>query len=255
MMLSLNTNVEASSGLQGFRAGYARMFAAMQKLSSGFAINTAADDPAGLVISEQLRSRIGSLNAEINALSATINRYETASSTIGEMQDQLIELRSLAVAAANEGGNNEEAQQAYATAANDLTRRYNDLIASADYGDQKLFGTDPGALADIPDLSGVDLSSPEAAAQSVSAIDEAARQLSETQVGLASEEKYGLKSKRDSLEVTRENLIAAESRIRDTDYATTYSDFVAGLIQSRSAISLLAHSNIAGSEIVKLLKG
>jgi flagellin len=254
MMLSMNSNVAASSGLQGFRSGYARMFAAMQKLASGFAINSAADDPAGLVISEQLRSRIGSLNAEIDALSANINRYETASSTISEMQDQLIELRTLAVAAVNEGGNSEEAQQACATAANDLTKRYNDLISSADYGSQKLFGTDPGALADIPELSGVDLSNPEAAADSLSVIDDAQRNLSDTQMALASEEKYSLQSRRDSLEVTRENLIAAESRLRDTDYAQTYSDFVASLIQTRASVAMLAHANIAGSEIVKLLK-
>jgi len=254
MMLSLNSNVGASSGLQGFRTAYARMFAAMQKLSSGFAINGAADDPAGLVISEQLRSRIGSLNAEIDALSANINRYETASSTISEMQSHLTELRSLAVAAVNEGGNSEEAQRAYATAANDIAERYNDLIAAADYGNQKLFGTDPGALADIPALSGVDLSTPEAAAESLRVIDDAQRQLSDTQIALASEQKYALESRRDSLEVTRENLIAAESRLRDTDYASTYSDFVAGLIQTKAAIAMLAHANIAGSEIVKLLK-
>ncbi|MEW6051250.1 MAG: flagellin [Candidatus Zixiibacteriota bacterium] len=254
MMSSLVSNHTARPSLSAIRSAYARMFSALQQLSSGWRINSAADDPAGLVISEQLRSRIASLNAEIESISQSIGRYQAASSTTLGLHDQLRELRALAVGAANEGGNDPVVQEAFVTSAAALVESYNRTVRSAEYGGQLLFGTHDGALANIGELTGVDLSSGSLAVDSLTIIDEATRELDAVEIHLASEQKYGLESRRDSLEVTRENLIAAESRLRDADFADVYSNFVAGMIQTKATLAMLAHSTMLGSEIANLFK-
>ncbi len=83
------------------------------------------------------------------------------------MQESLIQLRSLAIGAANEGYNDEAASSAYATAADNLVTSYNQAAESAQFGTQKLLDGNEGAVADVDKLDGIDLSSPEAAEASI----------------------------------------------------------------------------------------
>jgi len=117
MALTINVNLAALDVAEGSSENYARLFRTMERLTSGLMIYRASDDPAGLVISEQLRAQIGSLNQEIENTTALINKYHTASSTVGELRRQATELRALAVGAANEGANNEASQLALSRAA------------------------------------------------------------------------------------------------------------------------------------------
>ena len=166
----------------------------MERLSSGRKINRAADGPATLVISKQLLSQIGSLNQEIENISQNIGKYQTASSITGHLRESLSELRALAVGAANEGGNSDEAQEAYATAADNLVSSYNLTVATSKYNGQNLLDGSESALADIPQLTEVDLSSPEAAIESLQRIDDLSAQLDQTLAELGGTERYDLES-------------------------------------------------------------
>jgi len=146
-MLSMNNVL-----LSGQRTGYhinqnsANLFAAMEKLSSGLRINRASDDPAGLVISEQLRAQIASMNQEIENISANINKYHTADSLVGALREQLIELRSLAVGASNTAFNSDDAQAAYTRSAELMADGYNRIAANFEYNGAKLFDGSEGSL-------------------------------------------------------------------------------------------------------------
>lgn len=225
----------------------------MSMLTSGDRIFAASEDPAGLVISEQLRTQISSLNAEIENLSATSNKYSYVASAMGEMHDQLTQIRSLAVAAANEATNSPEAQAAYDRAAADLVRQYNKTIADSEYNGRKVLDGSEGSLANLEDLRNVDLSSASAAEASITIVETAMDEVEQAQIDLGATQRNELDSRRSQLEITRENLIASESEIRDTDFASVYSDYVVNMIRARVGLALATHARIAGTDIVKLL--
>lgn len=242
MMLSMRSSESATWSTQALSASLYRAYKAMQKLSSGFAINSAADDPAGLVISEQLRSRIASIDQEIDNISMAIGKYDTVSSDVQGLRSDLTGLRSLAIAAANEAVNSPEAQQALNNAAQQIVHNYNRVIENASYNGRPTLNGAEGSLANLSDLNGIDLSSAESAAASIDRIEQAMGELDTTLADLGATVRNDLERRRFSLEVTQENLIASESMIRDTDFVSTYSDFVLATIQAQASVAMLSHT-------------
>ncbi len=252
MTESIRTDLGARLAAAGFSGNYADLYSSMERLSSGRKINHASDDPAGLVISEQLQSQIASLNQEIENIGAVIDKYQTASSSVGELRGSLTELRSLAVAAANSAGNSAEAQEAYDTAATALTNSYNRTIANAHYNGAAILDGSEGSLAEVAQLEEIDLSSPEAAVATMEKIDDAASQLDDVTSTLGATQKFDLETQKQTLEVTRQNLEAAESTLADTDYAVEMSQFTSALIRSQVTMALLGHSFMSNRNVLSL---
>ena len=232
---------------------YAALSRAMARLSSGMRINSASDDPAGLVISERFRAQIASLNQEIENTTHLINKYETGSSTVMEMRSQLTELRSLAVSAANEGFNDDTSQAALDQAAGNIVDNFNRTADSAVYNGSNLLDGSEGSLASVSKLENVDMSSAAAAEASITVIDEAIAELDSVQVNLGATQKNDLESRRSSLEITAQNLQAAESLVRDADYALEIANMVGEMIKVQSSLALMSHTNIGANSVLKLL--
>ena len=228
------------------------MYDSLQKLASGYSLNSAADGPAKLIISEQFRSQIASLNQEIESTSALIGKYTSASSTIMGMRSQLTELRSLAIGAANEGFNSEDAQQAYVDSANNLIEAYNYTAENSEYNGAKLFDGTEKSLGIINNLEGIDLSTAEKAIESIDYIDRAISDLDNLQIDIGSTQRYELQSHQVSLEITRENLIAAESNLRSTDIALEMSNFLTEQIKFQAGIALMSHHFLTSNSLLKL---
>jgi len=254
MGFTLNSVYGTGMSLISVNTSLSTMIRSMEKLSSGLRINRASDDPAGLVISEQLRSQIAGLNQEIENLSASINKYETATSTVSSLRSSLTEMRTLAVAAANEGFLSDNAREAYAASAESLVVSFNDTVQNAEYNGAKLVDGSEGALAEVAEVSGIDLSTAEAAAQSIEVLDQAVSELDTVQVDLAATQKNDLESRRATLEITRENLTAAESQVRDTDYALEVSNFLGSMIRTQASLAMLTYSAISGASILSLFE-
>ena len=229
------------------------LYRSIEQLSSGLRINRASDDPAGLVISEQLRSQIASLNQEIDNISASIGKYETVSSSAMELRSKLTDLRSLALGASNEAFNSEAAQEAYNTSAQNIVASYNETIEEAEYNGTATLDGSADAMADISALSDIDLSTVEAAEASVARIDEAIAEIDSVLVDLGSEQRYDLESRQTSLEVSRQNLISAESQIRDADMGEVYSQFIKSLIQQKALTAMMAHREVVSENVLTLL--
>ncbi len=242
MELRLNTNIAARLALLSVNRNLGDTFGTMQRLSSGRRINSASDDPAGLVISERLKSQIASLDQEIENLNGNIGKYRTVSASVSELRGYLTELRSLAVGAANGAVNGDEAQQAWAIAAGELVETYNQTIQTAQYNGTPTLNGSEGSLAGVSVLIGVDLSSPEAAAASIEQVDAAVSELDRVAVDLGATQRNELESRLASLEVKRENLVAAESTVADTDYAVEISNLMSIMIRSQAALAILGHS-------------
>ncbi|HKK21182.1 MAG TPA: flagellin [candidate division Zixibacteria bacterium] len=230
------------------------LYSSLSKLSSGFRINSAADNPAGLVISEQLRSQIGSLEQEIENYSDLVGKYQVASSTVSELRTHLTNLRQLAVGASNEALNSPEAQQAYQTAADSLVNTYNNLATNSEFNGKKLLDGSEGSVASVEQLASIDLSSADSAVQAIDTIDAAASGLDGVQTEIGSTQKNEFEARIASLSVTRENLIAAESQLRDTDYVTQYSNFIIDQFKFKAGLALVSHYNISSRGVLELLK-
>ena len=253
MALSIRTDLGATLAGNGLNKNLNSLYGSLQRLASGKRINQASDDPAGLVISKQLQSQVASLNQEIENISANIGKYQTVSSSVVELRDDLTELRSLAVGAANAGFNSEAAQEAYAVAAESIVNTYNRTAANAHYNGSATLDGSEGALAEVTELTGIDLSSPEAAAASLEQIDAAAAELDHIMIDLGATQKNELESRRQSLEVTRQNLAAAESAITDADYAAEMSMFTANLIRSQASLALMGYNSVTSRSVLSLL--
>ena len=232
----------------------ANLFRAMEKLSSGFRINRASDDPAGLVISEQLRAQIGSMNQEIENISANISKYNTADSLVGTMREHLTELRSLAVAASNTGFNSADAQAAYNRSAELMAGGYNRIIDNSEYNRAKLFDGSPGSVAHVSKLSGINLSDSGAIKASLNLIAAAEKELNAAQVEIGSTVKNEFESERASLRVSVENLTAAESNLRDTDFISEFTNFMVESFKTKLGFVMLAHSKINAEMVLMLFK-
>ncbi len=246
-MLSIN-----SMSIVGLRIGNdinrssKSLFSSMEKLSSGLKINRASDNPAGLVISEQLRAQIASLGQEIKNIDANMNKYATADAMVGVMRDQLVDMRAMAVGAANTAFNSPEAQIAYQRSGELLAESYNRQIENAEYNGSKLFGGSEGSVANI------DFSTADTVEASIVKIDKAMAQLDTVQIEIGAKQKNEFEAMRASKMVTRENLIAAESSLRDTDFGSEFINMVKSSLQMKVGLALMAHSKINAQTILKM---
>ena len=253
MDFRINTNLASNIAVLGTSRNLTSLYKSLEKLSSGRRINSAADDPAGLVISQQLQSQIGGLTQEIENLNANIYKYQSVSRTVMQMREQLTEMRSLAVGAANAGFNNEAAQQAYDSAAQSLASTYNLTIANSQYNGANMLDGSEGSLASVSELTDIDLSNPEAAVSSLESIDRAIAELDEITIDLGSTQKYDLEGRLPSLEIQRQNLTAAESSIGDTDYASEISNMIRSLIGTKASMAVLSHSFLSAQTVIGLM--
>ncbi|MEW6412539.1 MAG: flagellin [Candidatus Zixiibacteriota bacterium] len=253
MTLNLFDDANASNLVNYIRLSSSNMYKSLEKLSSGFKINSASDGPAMLIISERLRSQIASLNQEIENRVAQVHKYDTASSHLMTYRHQLTELRTLAIGAANEGVNSEAAQEAYALEAQNMVTYYNEAVGSAEYNGAMLFDGSAGSLGDLAALEGIDLSSAETAEASIAVIDEAIAEVDSLQVEIGSTQRYEFQSQIASMRVTSQNLQAAESSIRDTDYAMEFSNFLAQQIKYEAGLAILSHWAMSSNSVLQLL--
>jgi len=160
MALRINHNITALDAWRNLTVTTQRMGRTMEKLSSGFRVNRAADDPAGLVISEQFRAQIAGLNRAVQNSEASINMIQTAEGALNEINNLLVGMRELAIHAANEGVNDENqlaADQAEITNAISTIDR---ISANTQYGTKKLLDGSAANVAAITtaNVSGLTIS-------------------------------------------------------------------------------------------------
>ena len=114
--MQINHNVAALNAWRNLGVSSSKLGQSLEKLSSGYRINRGADDPAGLLISEQLRAQIGGLDQATRNASDAVSMVQTAEGALTEMNTTLNSIRSLAVHAANTGANDSNSVMADQTA-------------------------------------------------------------------------------------------------------------------------------------------
>ena len=153
MSLRINTNTAAMNALRNL-TNTSDMFArSIERLSSGMRINRGADDPAGLIISENLRAQmVGLAQATSNAQDAA-NLVKTAEGALDEIHNLLRTMRQLAVHAANTGVNDLTAVQADQTQIRSALESLNRIAEQTQFGTKKLLDGTAGISAQVTDTA------------------------------------------------------------------------------------------------------
>lgn len=110
MSLRINQNIDAMNSYRNLTVTQSQMSKSLEKLSSGFRINRAADDAAGLAISEGLRSQVSGLKVAVRNAQDGVSVVQTAEGALTETHSILQRMRDLAVQASNDGGLNGDAK-------------------------------------------------------------------------------------------------------------------------------------------------
>jgi flagellin len=267
MSLRINSNVEAFNAHRQLVGTSDKLQKSMERLSSGLRINRAADDAAGLAISERLRAESTGLDqAQRNAQDA-VSLVQTAEGSLNEVHAMLQRVRELAVQYKN-GSLSASDQTAIQSEVNQLSSEIERIGSTADFNGIKLLnsssttitfqiGANDGDTIGVTTISlgsavGVsfDLSSP----TSISSVDAAINAVS-TQRATFGAVQNRLEHTLNNLASYQENLMASESRIRDVDMASEMVEFTKDQILQQAGTSMLAQANQAPQTVLTLLKG
>lgn len=149
MSLRINQNIAAMNAYRNLSVTDSQMSKSLEKLSSGFRINKAADDAAGLSISEGLRSQIGGLKQAVRNAQDGINVVQTADGALTETHAILQRMRDLAVQAANGGSQDSNAQAAADTEFSQLKDELGRIANTTAFGGQKLLDGNYGGTFQV----------------------------------------------------------------------------------------------------------
>ena len=226
----------------------------MQKLSSGWQINQASDDPAGLVISEQIKSQMVGLEKQIEGMEYSMLKLQTADGYLSEVNNQLLEMKRIATCAANEGLNDSTQVASLQSAMDEAVKSANQMVSNAQFGSHNLFDGSVGSVANIAPMENLNITTGDKAEKALSEIEKRIDQISTMRGELGGQYKHVLESNRNNLMVTLQNLMSANSSIRDVDIAREYVGFVKNKMNLEAGLAMLAQTNLNSKNIISLLK-
>src|SRR6266550_4326821 len=155
MSLRINTNVTALNALRNLDQTSSQVSSSIERLSSGLRINSASDDPAGLIISEGLRSQIDGLNQAISNAQDASNLIKTAEGGLTEVNSLLRSVRQLAVHASNTGVNDATAVQADQAQIKSALESIDRIATQTQFGTKRLLDGTSGISAAVIDTQRV----------------------------------------------------------------------------------------------------
>src|SRR5687768_518783 len=145
MGLRVNTNIAALNAYRNLSVTDNQMSKSLEKLSSGFRINRAADDAAGLSISEGLRAQIGGLKVAVRNTQDGVSVAQTAEGSLNEVTSILQRMRDLAVQASNSGATDPDAAAAANKEMTQLNAELDRIGETTAFGQSKLLDGSFGA--------------------------------------------------------------------------------------------------------------
>ena len=271
--MRINQNIAAFNAYRNLASTNGMLGKSLEKLSSGYRINRAADDAAGLVISQSLRAQVSGLKVATRNAQDGISVVQTAEGALNEVHSMLNRMRDLAVQAANTGSTDATAAaaaQAEITAlAAEITRvsqqtkfGSNTLLdgafvkefqVGANAGEKITISLGTSLNASALGVSGLGVASGGSASDTITAIDTAIQSVSTARATMGAAQNR-FESVIANLQVATENLSASESRIRDTDMASEMVSFTRHQILLQAGTAMLGQANQVPQSILRLIQ-
>ncbi|MCC0637098.1 MULTISPECIES: flagellin [unclassified Clostridioides] len=289
--MRVNTNVSALIANNQMGRNVSAQSKSMEKLSSGVRIKRAADDAAGLAISEKMRAQIKGLDQAGRNVQDGISVVQTAEGALEETGNILQRMRTLSIQSANETNTNEERQK-IADELSQLKDEIERISSSTEFNGKKLldgsssnvrlqvganYGTNVAGTSNnnneitvelvntsnvmskanitsttIGNMKTAGSSGTDAAKQMASSLDVALKEVNTSRAKLGAQQNR-LESTQNNLNNTIENVTAAESRIRDTDVASEMVTLSKMNILVQASQSMLAQANQQPQGVLQLL--
>jgi len=280
--MRINTNVMALNAQNKLTANQSKVEGSIKKLSSGLRINSAADDAAGLAISEKMRAQIRGLGQAQDNAQDGISLLQTAEGALQQTTDILQRMRELTIKAQNTGVLTDSDRTSITSELSTLRDEIDRIATSTTFNGKKLlngsatdFKFKIGANTDAEDTISISIGKMDSkglnsagggtvkftieidtsahADATLNAIDYAISKVSEqrTTLGvLQNRMEYAI----SNLGTSEENLTAAESRIRDVDMAEEMVSYTKNSILNQAAMAMLAQANQQPQSILSLLQ-
>jgi flagellin len=268
MSLRIQTNVEAFNAQRQLTANSDRLSKAMEKLSSGYRINRASDDAAGLGISEKMRGQIGGLAQANRNAGDAVSLVQTGEGALNEVHSMLQRVRELAVQYKN-GTLSTTDRNAIQSEVNQLASEIERIGTDTEFNGTKLLnsaatvtfqvGASDGQQISVATISvGAQVASAAFAlsaggASDIDEIDTAINNVSAARATFGAVQNR-LEHTMSNIASYQENLTASESRIRDADMASEMVNFTKLQILQQAGTSMLSQANQAPQGVLSLLR-
>jgi flagellin len=278
-MSVINTNVKSLIAQNALTVNGRAMSKTMEQLSTGKRINSAADDAAGLAISNKMTSQVRGLNQAVRNANDAISMIQTAEGALGEVNNMLQRMRELSVQASNDTNSDadreflqlevaqliEEIDRVSENTQFNKMNLLNEGVGVGEATDTALFQL--GANTDNTNIEvtfnkvdsvtlgvdGVDISLQADAQAALDTIDDAIKLVDTDRAT------YGAKINRlsyaaDNMANIATNTAASRSRVLDTDYAQATTELAKSQIIQQAATAMLAQANQAPQAVLSLLR-
>lgn len=255
----INHNISALNTNRQMGINSSAASKSMEKLSSGLKINRAADDAAGLSISEKMRGQIKALDQASSNAQDGVSLIQTGEGALNEVSDMLNRMKELKVQAANgtydtaDIGNINAELDALGTATDKILSdtSFNGIKMLANSAaDVTIAGADGNAIVTV---SAISFQGGLTSGSSVANIDAAIGQVNTDRATYGAQQNQ-LEHTINNLETTSENLSSAESRIRDVDMAAEMMEFTKNNILLQASESMLSQANQMPQGVLNLLR-
>lgn len=270
--MRINSNVLAKTTTRMLTEKQEAMSKGMEKLNSGYRVNRAADDSAGLAISEKMRAQVKGLDKAMFNTQDAISLAGTAEGALNETHAVLQRIRELAVQAANDSNVDSERDKMQMEV-KELVKNIDEIAKYTHFNTKQLIDGSYGKpikffvgankdddyelnLENMDSISiGVnkaDVSKRDKANDTIAIIDKAVEKVGEERARIGATQNR-LEHTLQNIRLRHDNLANSESRIRDTDMAQEMSNVVTNKIIMQTGIGVQAHANTEAQGVLTLL--
>ena len=267
-------NIAAINSYRNLSTNQSALSKNLEKLSSGYKINRAGDDAAGLAISETMRSQINGLNQAVNNANDAIGLIQTAEGAMTETHSMLQRMKTLSTQAAN-GTYTETARKNIKAEIDALNSEITRIASTTEFNGEKPLNNGTNNLtffigasadktnamtvgqqvmtADALKVKDIKVETTTDAFKAMKSVDAAIEAVSTYRATLGAAQNR-LEHTVNNLKVTSENITSAESRIRDTDMADEITAYTKNNILLQAAQSMLSQSNAMPQGVLSMLQ-
>ena len=267
-------NIAAINSYRNLSTNQSALSKNLEKLSSGYKINRAGDDAAGLAISETMRSQINGLNQAVNNANDAIGLIQTAEGAMTETHSMLQRMKTLSTQAAN-GTYTETARKNIKAEIDALNSEITRIASTTEFNGEKPLNNGTNNLtffigasadktnamtvgqqvmtADALNVKDIKVETTTDAFKAMKSVDAAIEVVSSYRATLGAAQNR-LEHTVNNLKVTSENITSAESRIRDTDMADEITAYTKNNILLQAAQSMLSQSNAMPQGVLSMLQ-
>jgi flagellin len=263
--------INSISSPVAFSTTQSKLVTALQALSSGKSINSAADNPAGMAQSTSYSVQLSGLAQAMSNTQNGISLLETANGAVQQINQGLQDIRTLTVQAGN-GTLNASDLRAIQSQIGQITQGIDQIVGNTQFNGQNLLGgtfaslnvqigANAGQTSNIQlgnlastalGISGLDVTTPASQTVALASVDNAIQQVSSQSASIGSAQS-GLNSALANQSNNYNNLAAAKSRGSDTDYAKTSSSLTQANVQQQASLQALALYNSTQNNLLSLL--